>query len=108
MYPTFPFNNGLPSIVCEFLLPSSTSSYEEQRNSGQEMIYKLQSILESERKNCGSVSEERLKLQQENEQFQKEMEELRKLAVEAQQAAKLKVFAFIWYFIFDVTSSKIQ
>ncbi|XP_033015589.1 sodium channel and clathrin linker 1 isoform X3 [Lacerta agilis] len=66
-------------------------NYEEQRNSGQEMIYKLQSILESERKNCGSVSEERLKLQQENEQFQKEMEELRKLAVEAQQAAKLKI-----------------
>ncbi|XP_061441027.1 sodium channel and clathrin linker 1 isoform X2 [Rhineura floridana] len=66
-------------------------NHEEQRNSCQEMIYKLQSILDSERKNCGFVSEERLKLQQENEQFQKEIEELRKLAMEAQQTAKLKI-----------------
>ncbi|XP_054364730.1 sodium channel and clathrin linker 1 isoform X9 [Mirounga angustirostris] len=56
----------------------------------QEMIQKLQNILESERENCGFVSEQRLKLQQENEQLQKETEDLRKLALEAQKKAKLK------------------
>ncbi|XP_007951188.1 sodium channel and clathrin linker 1 [Orycteropus afer afer] len=57
----------------------------------QEMIQKLQNVLESERKNCGFVSEQRLKLQQENEQLQKEAEDLRKLALEAQKKAKLKI-----------------
>ncbi|XP_045736415.1 sodium channel and clathrin linker 1 isoform X3 [Mirounga angustirostris] len=57
----------------------------------QEMIQKLQNILESERENCGFVSEQRLKLQQENEQLQKETEDLRKLALEAQKKAKLKI-----------------
>ncbi|XP_062991589.1 sodium channel and clathrin linker 1 isoform X2 [Elgaria multicarinata webbii] len=66
-------------------------NYEEEIGRCREMIYKLQSILDSERESCGSVSEERLKLQQENEQFQKEMEDLRKLAMEAQQSAKLKI-----------------
>ncbi|XP_045686902.1 sodium channel and clathrin linker 1 isoform X2 [Phyllostomus hastatus] len=59
----------------------------------QEMIQKLQSVLESERENCGLVSEQRLKLQQENEQLRKEMEDLRKMALEAQKKAKLKVSA---------------
>ncbi|XP_042322488.1 sodium channel and clathrin linker 1 isoform X1 [Sceloporus undulatus] len=66
-------------------------SYEEEIGRCQEMIHKLQSILDSERQNCGSVSEECLKLQQENERFQKEIEDLRKLAMEAQQTAKLKI-----------------
>nr|XP_016854377.1 PREDICTED: sodium channel and clathrin linker 1 isoform X1 [Anolis carolinensis] len=66
-------------------------NYEEEISRCQEMIQKLQSILDSERQNCGTVSEECLKLQQENERFLKEMEELRKLAMEAQQAAKLKI-----------------
>ncbi|KAF5923365.1 hypothetical protein HPG69_006534 [Diceros bicornis minor] len=57
----------------------------------QEMIQKLQNILESERENCGFVSEHRLKLQQENEQLQKEIEDLRKIALEAQKKAKLKI-----------------
>ncbi|XP_054419191.1 sodium channel and clathrin linker 1 [Pteronotus mesoamericanus] len=57
----------------------------------QEMIQKLQSVLESERENCGLVSEQRLKLQQENEQLQKETEDLRKIALEAQKKAKLKI-----------------
>ncbi|XP_036914417.1 sodium channel and clathrin linker 1 isoform X1 [Sturnira hondurensis] len=57
----------------------------------QEMIQKLQSVLESERENCGLVSEQRLKLQQENEQLRKEMEDLRKIALETQKKAKLKV-----------------
>ncbi|XP_025870073.2 sodium channel and clathrin linker 1 isoform X3 [Vulpes vulpes] len=57
----------------------------------QEMIRKLQDVLESERENCGFVSEQRLKLQQENEQLQKEIEDLRKIALEAQKKAKLKI-----------------
>nr|XP_019604588.1 PREDICTED: sodium channel and clathrin linker 1 isoform X2 [Rhinolophus sinicus] len=57
----------------------------------QEMIQKLQNVLESERENCGFVSEQRLKLQQENEQLQKETEDLRRIALEAQKKAKLKI-----------------
>uniref|UniRef100_A0A8C3YT21 Sodium channel and clathrin linker 1 n=1 Tax=Catagonus wagneri TaxID=51154 RepID=A0A8C3YT21_9CETA len=57
----------------------------------QEMIQKLQKVLESERENCGFVSEQRLRLQQENEQLQKQAEELRKIALEAQKKAKLKI-----------------
>uniref|UniRef100_A0AC11BWY6 Sodium channel and clathrin linker 1 n=1 Tax=Ovis aries TaxID=9940 RepID=A0AC11BWY6_SHEEP len=56
----------------------------------QEMIQKLQNILESERENCGFVSEQRLKLQQENEQLQKQTEDLRKMALEVKKA-KLKI-----------------
>lgn len=59
------------------------------------MIQKLQNALESERENCGFVSEQRLKLQQENEQLQKEIEDLRKMALEAQKKAKLKVFSIL-------------
>ncbi|XP_029393744.1 sodium channel and clathrin linker 1 isoform X3 [Mus pahari] len=63
----------------------------EEISRSHEMIQKLQTILESERENCGFVSEQRLKLQQENEQLQKETEDLRKVALEAQKKAKLKV-----------------
>ncbi|XP_010284706.1 PREDICTED: sodium channel and clathrin linker 1 isoform X1 [Phaethon lepturus] len=64
---------------------------EEEISRCQEVIRKLQSILDSEREKTAFVSEQRLKLQQENEQLQKEMEGLRKLAVEAQQKAKIKI-----------------
>nr|XP_010305913.1 PREDICTED: sodium channel and clathrin linker 1 [Balearica regulorum gibbericeps] len=64
---------------------------EEEKSRCQEIICKLQSILDSEREKSAFVSEQRLKLQQENEQLQKEMEGLRKLAVEAQQKAKIKI-----------------
>ncbi|XP_066241272.1 sodium channel and clathrin linker 1 [Saccopteryx leptura] len=57
----------------------------------QEMIQKLQNVLESERASCALVSEQRLKLQQENEQLEKEMADLRKIALEAQKKAKLKI-----------------
>lgn len=69
-------------------------SYEEDLGRCREMINSLQSILDSSRENCGSISEECVKLQQENEQFKTEMEDLRRLAMEAQQTAKLKVLAF--------------
>ncbi|NXT15717.1 SCLT1 protein, partial [Prunella fulvescens] len=64
---------------------------EEEKSRCQEVICKLQSTLDSEREKSSFVSEQRLKLQQENEQLQNEMEGLRKLAVEAQQKAKIKV-----------------
>ncbi|KFZ47991.1 Sodium channel and clathrin linker 1, partial [Antrostomus carolinensis] len=64
---------------------------EEEKSRCHEVICKLQSILDSEREKSAFVSEQRLKLQQENEQLQKEMEGLRKLAVEAQQKAKIKI-----------------
>ncbi|NXC33620.1 SCLT1 protein, partial [Campylorhamphus procurvoides] len=64
---------------------------EEEKSHCQEVICKLQSILDSEREKSAFVSEERLKLQQENEQLQKEIEGLRKLAIEAQQKAKIKI-----------------
>ncbi|NXV13325.1 SCLT1 protein, partial [Cepphus grylle] len=64
---------------------------EEDKSRCQEAISKLQSILDSEREKSAFVSEQRLKLQQENEQLQKEMEGLRKLAIEAQQKAKIKI-----------------
>nr|XP_048280642.1 sodium channel and clathrin linker 1 isoform X2 [Myodes glareolus] len=62
----------------------------EEISRSHEMIQKLQTVLESERENCGFVSEQRLKLQQENEQLQKETEDLRRVALEAQKKAKLK------------------
>ncbi|NXB04410.1 SCLT1 protein, partial [Cnemophilus loriae] len=64
---------------------------EEEKSRCQEVICKLQSTLDSEREKSAFVSEQRLKLEQENEQLQKEMEGLRKLAVEAQQKAKIKI-----------------
>ncbi|XP_053797514.1 sodium channel and clathrin linker 1 isoform X4 [Vidua chalybeata] len=64
---------------------------EEEKSRWQEVICKLQSTLDSEREKSSFVSEQRLKLQQENEQLQNEMEGLRKLAVEAQQRAKIKI-----------------
>ncbi|NXN83448.1 SCLT1 protein, partial [Bombycilla garrulus] len=64
---------------------------EEEKSRCQEVICKLQSTLDSEREKSTFVSEQRLKLQQENEQLQNEMDSLRKLAVEAQQKAKIKI-----------------
>ncbi|KAJ7420565.1 Sodium channel and clathrin linker 1 [Pitangus sulphuratus] len=64
---------------------------EEEKSRCQEAVCKLQSILDSEREKSAFVSEQRLKLQQENEQLQKEIEGLRKTAIEAQQKAKIKI-----------------
>uniref|UniRef100_A0A8C5T5C1 Sodium channel and clathrin linker 1 n=1 Tax=Malurus cyaneus samueli TaxID=2593467 RepID=A0A8C5T5C1_9PASS len=64
---------------------------DEEKSRCQEVINKLQSTLDSERQKSTFVSEQRLKLQQENEQLEKEMEGLRKLAIEVQQKAKIKI-----------------
>lgn len=82
---------------------SFSFSSEEEKSRCQEVICKLQSTLDSEREKSAFVSEQRLKLQQENEQLQNEMEGLRKLAVEAQQKAKIKV-CFIWVFLLCKTN----
>ncbi|KAM6147987.1 sodium channel and clathrin linker 1 isoform 2-T2 [Erethizon dorsatum] len=63
----------------------------EEISRSHEVIQKLQNVLETERENCGFVSEQRLKLQQENEQLHKEADHLRKIALEAQKKAKLKI-----------------
>ncbi|EHB04049.1 Sodium channel and clathrin linker 1 [Heterocephalus glaber] len=63
----------------------------EEISCSHEMIKKLQNVLESERENCVFVSEQRLKLQQENEQLHKETEHLRDIALEAERKAKLKI-----------------
>ncbi|NXY23086.1 SCLT1 protein, partial [Atrichornis clamosus] len=64
---------------------------EEEKSRCQEVVSKLQSILDSEREKSAYVSEQRLKLQQENEQLQKEVEGLKKLATQAEQKAKIKI-----------------
>lgn len=87
--------------LLEFRHDFFSFSSEEEKSRCQEIICNLQSILDSEREKSGFVSEQRLKLQQENEQLQKEMEGLRKLAVEAQKKAKIKVW-FMCGFNFNI------
>ncbi|KAG9480140.1 hypothetical protein GDO78_011909 [Eleutherodactylus coqui] len=58
---------------------------EEELSRRHETILKLNEVLESERKESRSVSEERLKLVQENEELRKDVEEWKKSAMEAQQ-----------------------
>ncbi|XP_069834701.1 sodium channel and clathrin linker 1 [Dendropsophus ebraccatus] len=58
---------------------------EEELSRCRETILKLNEVLESERRESRSVSEERLKLVQENQQLRKDVEEWKKSATEAQQ-----------------------
>lgn len=91
----------LVTVVVQVLFQQDFCSFssEEEKSRCQEAISKLQSILDSEREKSAFVSEQRLKLQQENEQLQKEMEGLRKLATEAQQKAKIKVCLYIIFIL---------
>ncbi|XP_064918158.1 sodium channel and clathrin linker 1 isoform X1 [Columba livia] len=66
-------------------------NYEEEKSRSQEVVSRLESTLASEREKSVFISEDRLKLQQENEQLQREMDGLRKLASEAQRNAKIKI-----------------
>ncbi|XP_069487157.1 sodium channel and clathrin linker 1 [Ambystoma mexicanum] len=66
-------------------------SIEQEVSRCQERIQKLQKILESERESSASVSEDRLKLLQENETLRKEAEDWKKSGMEAQQKAKFQV-----------------
>ncbi|KAG8453896.1 hypothetical protein GDO86_000499 [Hymenochirus boettgeri] len=56
-----------------------------------EIIGKLNMTLESERESCNSISEERLKLVQENQQLRKDIEEWRKVSIEVQQKVKFQI-----------------
>lgn len=75
-------------------------SYEEEKSRCQEVVSRLENTLASEREKSVFISEDRLKLQQENEQLQKEIEGLRKLASEAQRNAKIKVGFICGFFFF--------
>lgn len=66
-------------------------NHEEEVSQCKEMIQKLQSSLDNIRSDCDAVSEERLKLQRENEQFHKEMEEIKKVSMDIQRKAKQQV-----------------
>ncbi|CAH2300943.1 sodium channel and clathrin linker 1 [Pelobates cultripes] len=63
----------------------------EELSRCQETVQKLNRMLESEREGFNSVSEERLKLVQENEKLRKEVEEWKKSAVEVQQKITFQV-----------------
>ncbi|KAJ8354396.1 hypothetical protein SKAU_G00219630 [Synaphobranchus kaupii] len=65
--------------------------YEEELSRSQEEVRRLQGALAGARDDCGSVSEERLRLQQESQQLRREMEEVRKASQHAQRKAKQKV-----------------
>ncbi|KAI5087642.1 sodium channel and clathrin linker 1 [Silurus meridionalis] len=58
----------------------------------QEEVRRLQVALSNTRTECSSVCEERLSLQQENQQLHRDMDTLRKECVSAQRHAKLQVY----------------
>lgn len=87
------FNSGVPTRLF------FSFSYEEEKSRSQEVVSRLESTLASEREKSVFISEDRLKLQQENEQLQREMDGLRKLASEAQRNAKIKVWFICWFFL---------
>ncbi|XP_053713513.1 sodium channel and clathrin linker 1-like isoform X1 [Synchiropus splendidus] len=62
--------------------------YNEELLRCQEEVRRLQGFLSTARDDCAGVSEERLRLQQENMQLCKEMEELRKSTLQVQRKAK--------------------
>ncbi|KAM9792815.1 sodium channel and clathrin linker 1 [Neosynchiropus ocellatus] len=62
--------------------------YNEELSRCQEEVRRLQGFLAMARDDCAGVSEERLRLQQENMQLCKEMEELRKATLQVQRKAK--------------------
>ncbi|XP_063776417.1 sodium channel and clathrin linker 1 isoform X2 [Pseudophryne corroboree] len=66
-------------------------NFEEELSRCSETNQKLNEVLESERKESSSVSEERLKLVQENEHLRKEVEEWKKSATEAQQKVRFQL-----------------
>ncbi|XP_062376495.1 sodium channel and clathrin linker 1 [Sardina pilchardus] len=65
--------------------------YTEELSRCQEEVRRLQAGLAGARDDCGSISEERLQLQQENQQLRKDMEEHRKASLLAQRKAKQQV-----------------
>ncbi|XP_053317273.1 sodium channel and clathrin linker 1 [Spea bombifrons] len=70
----------------------------EELSRSQETIQKLNKILETERVNYSSLSEDRLKLLQENEQLMKEVEEWKKSSMDAQQKITFQVQTLAYEF----------
>ncbi|XP_063075675.1 sodium channel and clathrin linker 1 isoform X1 [Engraulis encrasicolus] len=65
--------------------------YAEELSRCQDEVRRLQASLAAARDDCGTISEDRLQLQQENQQLRKEMEEQRKANLLAQRKAKQQV-----------------
>lgn len=82
------FNNY--SIFFCFLI----FSYREELSGCRDEIQQLRRSLAAAQGECGSVSEERLKLQQEILQLRKEMDHLRKVTMVDQKKAELQVGNF--------------
>ncbi|XP_069600046.1 sodium channel and clathrin linker 1 isoform X3 [Ranitomeya imitator] len=81
---------------------------EEELSRCRETILKLNEVLESERKEGSSVSEERLKLVQENEQYRKDVEEWKKSTTEAQQKVTFQVSTLAHEFSVKEQGFKVQ
>lgn len=69
-------------------------SYREELSGCQDEIQQLRRSLAVAQGECSSVSEERLKLQQENLQLRKEMDALCKVTMVDQKKAELQVGTF--------------
>ncbi|XP_077380839.1 sodium channel and clathrin linker 1-like isoform X2 [Festucalex cinctus] len=63
----------------------------EELSRWQEEVQQLKGCLAAARKDCVRISDERLQLQQENVQFRREMDELRKAFLQAQKKAKQQI-----------------
>ncbi|XP_019744921.1 sodium channel and clathrin linker 1-like [Hippocampus comes] len=65
--------------------------YNEELSRCQEEVQQLKGCLTAAREDCARISDERLQLQQENVQFRREMDELRKASLQVQKKAKQQV-----------------
>ncbi|XP_073428180.1 sodium channel and clathrin linker 1 isoform X1 [Dendrobates tinctorius] len=81
---------------------------DEELSRCRETILKLNEVLESERKEGSSVSEERLKLVLENEQLRKDVEEWKKSTTEAQQKVTFQVSTLAHEFSVKEQGFKVQ
>ncbi|XP_037101850.1 sodium channel and clathrin linker 1-like [Syngnathus acus] len=67
------------------------ADYSEELSRRQEEVQQLKGCLDAAREDCGRISDERLQLQQENVQFRREMDELRKASLQVQKKAKQQI-----------------
>ncbi|XP_075716560.1 sodium channel and clathrin linker 1 [Rhinoderma darwinii] len=81
---------------------------EDELSRCRETILKLNEVLESERKESSSVSEERLKLVQKNELLRKDVEEWKKSATEAQQKLTFQLSTLAHEFSVKEQGFKVQ
>ncbi|KAM9818084.1 sodium channel and clathrin linker 1-like isoform 2-T2 [Syngnathus typhle] len=67
------------------------ADYSEELSRRQEEVQQVKGCLDAAREGCGRISDERLQLQQENVQFRREMDELRKASLQVQKKAKQQI-----------------